>query len=90
MDRKLPHLSKALAALGKNSKLQDGVNYTAKVLVQLGAIAGGGLVDATNAVETADAAVKLGDKVAAMTIASVGYADELRETGSMIKDLANS
>ncbi|MDE4302557.1 hypothetical protein PXK30_06810 [Phaeobacter gallaeciensis] len=90
VDRKLPHLSKALAALGKNSKLQDGVNYTAKVLVQLGAIAGGGLVDATHAVETADSAVKLGDKVAAMTIASVGYADELRETGSMIKDLAKS
>ncbi len=78
VERKLPTLGKALNDLGKNSRGQIAANAIAKILVNLGGIASGGLVDATAAVETAAATVSVAEKVAAITIASVGYVDELK------------
>jgi len=78
VERKLPTLGKALNDLGKNGKGQIAANAIAKILVNLGGIASGGLVDATAAVETAAATVSVAEKVAAISIASVGYIDELK------------
>lgn len=90
VERKLPALEKALKDLGKNSKKQDFANYTVKVLVNLTAVAGGGLVDATAATTAAGSAVKGAQEIAAMTIASVGYADELHSTAQDVVDLGKS
>jgi hypothetical protein len=90
VERKLPALGKALKDLGKNSAGQDFANYTVKVLVNLGAIAGGGLVDATAATTAAGSAVEGAKEIAAMTIASTGEANELYETAKNVRDLAKS
>lgn len=90
VERKLPALGKALKDLGKNSAGQDFANYTVKVLINLGAIAGGGLVDATAATTAAGSAVEGAKEIAAMTIASIGEANELYETAKNVRDLAKS
>ncbi len=90
VERKLPALGKALKDLGKNSAKQDFANYTVKVLVNLGAIAGGGLVDAAAATAAAGSAVTEAEKITAMTIAGIGYLNELQETAVEIRDLAKS
>lgn len=90
IEAKLPRLEKALKDLGKNSKKQDFANYTAKVLVNLGAIAGGGGVDAANAIETAGQSVTLAEKISAGAIAGVGFADECKSTYKDAQDLAKT
>lgn len=90
VERKLPALGKTLKDLGKNSAKQDFANYTVKLLVNLGAIAGGGLTDATAATTAAGSAVEGAKEIAAMTIASIGYANELYETAKDVRDLAKS
>ncbi len=88
VDRKLATLKKVLDALGKNTKLQDIVNYSAKVLVSLAGIAAGGLADASIAVDATAVATRGIAEVVAVTNGVVGVLTELHEAHKSAKDLA--
>ncbi len=90
VQQRLPSLDLALKSLGENSKKQVAANEIAKLLVNLGGIAAGGLADASAAFNAAVAAKQAAEAITSVTIASVGLSKELYETGMSIKGAATS